>query len=89
MADNPQIESASLDQSEIDKLLAQEVVETTTQKPLVLRADGLRDGLLDAKLKIERHDFRNTAFLTEAELRRLRLLHELHAERARMAFGRA
>lgn len=75
MAENPQTESASLDQSEIDKLLAQEVAVATVQKPLLLRADGVRDGLAD-DVKVEPYDFRNPAFLTEWELRRLRLLHD-------------
>src|SRR5437762_2305241 len=74
MAENPQTEPASLDQSEIDKLLAQEVATVTTQKPLLLRADGGRDGF-GADFKAEPYDFRNPAFLTEGELRRLRLLH--------------
>jgi flagellar motor switch protein FliM len=74
MAENTQTEPASLDQSEIDKLLAQEVAVNPTQKRLVLRADGVRDGF-GVDFKAERYDFRNPAFLTEAELRRLRLLH--------------
>ena len=74
MAENPQLESASLDQSEIDKLLAQEVAATTPQTPLILRADGMRDAF-GPNFKAERYDFRNPAFLTEGELRRLRLLH--------------
>lgn len=61
-----------LDQSEIDKLLAQSV---EAPKHQVYRADGKR--LETAELpKIETYDFRNPVFLTEVELRRLRLLHE-------------
>ena len=61
-----------LDQSEIDRLLMQ-AVEAPKQQ--VYHADGRRTE--DGKtLKVEAYDFRNPVFLTEAELRRLRLLHE-------------
>ncbi len=60
-----------LDQSEIDKLLSQ---AQETAKPSVHRADGRRAG--DQALKVEPYDFRNPVFLTEVDLRRLRLLHE-------------
>ena len=60
-----------LDQSEIDKLLAQ-TVEASTPKPLLVGGSG--GGLAGAK--VETYDFRNPAFLSEVELRRLRLLHE-------------
>lgn len=63
-----------LDQSEIDKLLAQ-TTETVEAKPILLRADGDRSAA-SATTKVEPYDFRNPAFLSEAELRRLRLLHE-------------
>ena len=73
MADDPDIpEGAMLDQSEIDKLLAS---ATAVAKPALLRADGRREGDSD-KVRVETCDFRNPAFLTEAELRRLRILHE-------------
>lgn len=62
-----------LDQSEIDKLLAQTTEATT--RPVLLRADGDR-GAAAVTTKVEPYDFRNPAFLSEAELRRLRLLHE-------------
>lgn len=62
-----------LDQSEIDRLLAQ-TEETQVQKRQLLRADGQRGSA--ATLKVEPYDFRNPAFLSEVELRRLRLLHE-------------
>jgi flagellar motor switch protein FliM len=62
-----------LDQSEIDRLLAQ-TEETQVQKRQLLRADGQRS--TGAPLKVEPYDFRNPAFLSEVELRRLRLLHE-------------
>ena len=75
MAENPQTASTSLDPSEIDKLLTQEVDSSSAQKPLVLRADGVRNGFGQA-YKVEPYDFRNPVFLTEAELRRLRLLHD-------------
>lgn len=61
-----------LDQSEIDKLLASADVQ---QKQLIFRADGTRVDPLKAP-KIEPYDFRNPVFLTEVELRRLRLMHE-------------
>lgn len=61
-----------LDQSEIDRLLS---MASEPAKPRVYRADGRRqDG--DAALKVESYDFRNPVFLTEVDLRRLRLLHE-------------
>lgn len=60
-----------LDQSEIDRLIAQSA-EAQVPKPAIVGA-----GLTSANPpKIEAYDFRNPAFLSEAELRRLRLLHE-------------
>lgn len=61
-----------LDQDEIDQLLAQATAET---KPPLLRPDGspVAGG---ASLRVESYDFRNPAFLTEIELRRLRIVHE-------------
>jgi flagellar motor switch protein FliM len=64
-----------LDQSEIDKLLAQNAAETPTARALLLRADG-RPVEGGAPLRVEPYDFRNPAFLSEIELRHLRLLHE-------------
>lgn len=61
-----------LDQGDIDRLLA---ASTEVQKPVVFRADGRRLQTADLP-KIETYDFRNPVFLSEAELRRLRLLHE-------------
>jgi len=61
-----------LDQSEIDMLLAQAVAET---RPSLLRADGRRCDDAESA-RVEAYDFRNPAFLTEVELRRLRILHE-------------
>jgi hypothetical protein len=63
-----------LDQSEIDKLLAQ-TAEVAAPKPLLIRsaAAGRHGGHAP---KVEAYDFRNPAFLSEVELRRLRLLHE-------------
>jgi flagellar motor switch protein FliM len=69
-ADNPT--SGMLDQSEIDQLLAQAVAEV---RPPLLRSDGRR-GDADEAGRVETYDFRNPAFLTEVELRRLRILHE-------------
>jgi flagellar motor switch protein FliM len=75
MAENPQTAApALLDQSEIDKLLEQ-TSENTAAKPLVLRAGGERRSL-GAGVKVEPYDFRNPVFLTEGELRRVRLLYE-------------
>ncbi len=60
-----------LDQSEIDRILAQ-TAETSAPK-----SGGVVGGSADVIApKIEAYDFRNPAFLSEAELRRLRLLHE-------------
>ena len=72
MSDDPDNQlSDVLDQSEIDKLLSE---ATAPAKQQIFLADGKRvDG--DAP-KIETYDFRNPVFLTEVELRRLRLLHE-------------
>lgn len=75
MADDPQKPvSEFLDQSEIDKLLAQTTADTAP-KSLLIRADGRR-GDAKAVSKVEAYDFRNPVFLSEIELRRLRLLHE-------------
>ena len=61
-----------LDQSDIDRLVAS---ATEVPQQLVYRADGKR--LQGAAVpKIEVYDFRNPVFLTEVELRRLRLMHE-------------
>ncbi len=60
-----------LDQGAIDQLLAQE----GAAKKSVFSADGtLATGAASAK--VEPYDFRTPVFLTEFELRRLRLLHE-------------
>ncbi|MFA6286553.1 MAG: flagellar motor switch protein FliM [Opitutaceae bacterium] len=73
MADQPEVPTGGiLDQSEIDQLIAQAVSET---KPPLLRADGRRGEDADSS-RVEAYDFRNPAFLTEVELRRLRILHE-------------
>jgi flagellar motor switch protein FliM len=74
MADNTTSAPDFLDQSEIDKLLAQ-TAESQAPKQQLIRADGVRGGPVSA-LKVEPYDFRNPAFLSEVELRRLRLLHE-------------
>jgi flagellar motor switch protein FliM len=74
MADDPTNQQASiLDQSEIDKLLAQEVA-VTPPKQFLIRPDGTRNA--SDSPKVEAYDFRNPVFLSEIELRRLRLLHE-------------
>lgn len=75
MADDPNKPvSDFLDQSEIDKLLAQSG-DTGAAKRMLIRADGRRNGGNDVA-KVEPFDFRNPAFLSEVELRRLRLVHE-------------
>ena len=66
--------SEFLDQSEIDRLLSQATAQTAA-KSMLIRADGKRGGE-GADAKVEVYDFRNPAFLSEVELRRLRLLHE-------------
>ncbi|HEY3757016.1 MAG TPA: flagellar motor switch protein FliM [Opitutaceae bacterium] len=58
-----------LDQSEIDKLLAQTV--DPAEKAGLVKAKDDRPAA-----KVEAYDFRHPAFLSEVELRRLRLLHE-------------
>ena len=74
MADDPTNPPASiLDQSEIDKLLAQEVA-VAPPKQFLIRPDGAKGH--GESLKVEAYDFRNPNFLSEIELRRLRLLHE-------------
>lgn len=74
MADDQKAASDYLDQSEIDKLLSQGA-ESTAAKRTFIRADGTRAGTAD-QVKVEPYDFRNPAFLSEIELRRLRLVHE-------------
>lgn len=58
-----------LDQSEIDRILAAQA-ETQARK------GGVVGEAAEVARKIEPYDFRNPAFLSEAELRRLRLIHE-------------
>jgi flagellar motor switch protein FliM len=75
MADDPQKPASDfLDQSEIDKLLAA-APERQAPKHHFLRADGQR-AALGTTMKVETYDFRNPVFLSEVELRRLRILHE-------------
>ena len=70
--DNSQPTGDVLDQSEIDRLLSEAIAPPKQQ---IFRADGKpTDGREPPK--IETYDFRNPVFLTEVELRRLRLLHE-------------
>src|SRR5687767_8659380 len=59
-----------LEQSEIDKILAQQA-EAQVRKGGMVTVDQS-----STSRKIEPYDFRNPAFLSEVELRRLRLLHE-------------
>jgi len=75
MADDPNKAAdvnAVLDQSEIDRLLSQ---QTAAPKQQVFQATASRH-FVEGNIKIEPYDFRNPVFLTEMELRRLRLLHE-------------
>ncbi|HEY4301446.1 MAG TPA: flagellar motor switch protein FliM [Candidatus Didemnitutus sp.] len=75
MADDPSKPASDfLDQSEIDKLLAQSA-EQAAPRALLIHADGKRGDAKDGS-KVEAYDFRNPVFLSEVELRRLRLLHE-------------
>lgn len=72
MADDPQKTASDfLDQSEIDRILAQQAADAQAIKggSVMLTPDM-------GGPKVEAYDFRNPAFLSEAELRRLRLLHE-------------
>jgi flagellar motor switch protein FliM len=71
-ANNPAESAAGLDQSEIDRLLTQQI---TAPKQQLFQTVASRR-FLQENVKIEAYDFRNPAFLTELELRRLRLLHE-------------
>ncbi len=73
MADDPQVSplSETLDQFEIDRLIAQSIATEET-KPAVLGTTAKTV----TPAKIEPYDFRNPVFLSEGELRRLRLLHE-------------
>jgi len=75
MADEPEKPASDfLDQSEIDRLLAQ-TTDQQAPKHQLLRSDGMRSAAGTA-LKVETYDFRNPVFLSEIELRRLRILHE-------------
>lgn len=70
MADEAQPPATDfLDQSEIDKLLAQ-TAESSAKKAGAGQSDA------STGPKVEPYDFRNPAFLSEGELRRLRLIHE-------------
>lgn len=66
--------SEFLDQSEIDRLLAQS--EGGEAKPSLVRAQGRSGPSRANQPPVKPYDFRNPAFLTEVELQRLRLLHE-------------
>jgi len=59
----------SLDQAEVEKLLTPDV-------PAEAPAGGLLPDGAAAVRRVQPYDFRNPAFLSETELRRLRLLHE-------------
>ena len=62
-----------LDQNEIDRLLASAVEAQPKKSVLVGSGSKAPD-----TLKIEPYDFRNPAFLSEGELRRLRLLRDIN-----------
>jgi flagellar motor switch protein FliM len=73
MADDPQkTQSDFLDQAEIDRILAQQAAEAQIGS----RGGAFTNVSEAGAPKVEPYDFRNPAFLSEAELRRLRLLHE-------------
>jgi flagellar motor switch protein FliM len=71
-ANKPADNGLGLDQSEIDRLLTQQL---SSPKQQLFQTVASRR-FLQENVKIEPYDFRNPAFLTELELRRLRLLHE-------------
>ena len=74
MADIPDPPAPStLDQHEAGRLLTS--AAATAPGPALFHADGRRSAGKDGT-RVEACDFRNPAFLTEAELRRLRSLHE-------------
>jgi flagellar motor switch protein FliM len=62
----------ALDQSEIDRLLAEEIEEP---KQHLILANGKRAEGKELP-RVEEYDFRHPIFLSEIELRRLRLIHE-------------
>lgn len=72
MSDESQAGGDVLDQSEINRLLSE---ATAPAKQQIFRADGRGTYGSDSP-KIEPYDFRNPIFLSEVELRRLRLQHE-------------
>ena len=75
MADDPNTPASDyLDQSKIDRLLAQST-ESSASKSMLIHANGRRGDATTAA-KVEAYDFRNPVFLSEVELRRLRLMHE-------------
>lgn len=77
MADDAQKPPSDfLDQSEIDKILAQQAADAQAAKGGGGGGGGAFAATDGAAPKVEAYDFRNPAFLSEAELRRLRLLHE-------------
>jgi len=74
MADDQKPTTDFLDQSEIDRLLSEESAKAAPKQQL-LRANGKRTTEATT-FKVEPYDFRNPVFLSEIELRRLRILHE-------------
>lgn len=97
-SNEPEDISDILGQSDIDSLLAQVSGDSEeTEEPEDDSGEGPRkekiiyyDGRLakaDETVKVEPYDFRNPVFLGEAEMRRLRLLHEefIHFLEARLA----
>lgn len=71
MSDDDQV-SEILSQSDIDALMAEAMTDTDEQ---VFRHDGTRFAP-DEKIHVEAYDFRNPVFLTEIELRQIRIRHE-------------
>ncbi len=70
--DNSMDDFNLLDQNEIDRLLAEEV---KPPKQHLILANGRR-AKEDKLPRVEEYDFRHPIFLSELELRRLRLIHE-------------
>src|SRR5690606_21269874 len=68
MSDTPEPAADVLDQSEVDELLT---AHTDAAPPPAVLPSAAQNGR-----RVERHDFRHPVLLTEAELRRLRLLHD-------------
>lgn len=72
MADTPEKPAEFLGQAEVDQLVAPPAAAPAPVQHL-LRADGVKSG---AGIAVMPYNFRNPAFLSEMELRRLRIIQE-------------